>query len=62
VAGIRLRAARVLAIIAGRLHGRSGDDAPERAASVVLRPWPSRERGRRVANRPLPKSRSAKNF
>src|SRR5438552_73579 len=39
----------------GRLHGEVGDDAPERAAAVVLRllGLPAKE-AERVANRPLP--------
>jgi AcrR family transcriptional regulator len=45
----------ILGIIAGRLQGEIGDDAPERAAAVVLRLLgvPSREADR-IANRPLP--------
>jgi len=45
----------ILAIIAGRLHGDIGSDAPERAAEVVLQLLgvPAKE-ARRVANRPLP--------
>jgi AcrR family transcriptional regulator len=45
----------VLAIIAARLHGEIGTDAPERAAAVVLRllGLPAREAGQ-IANRPLP--------
>jgi len=45
----------ILAIIAGRLHGAIGDDAPERAAAVVLKllGLPADE-ARRVAKRPLP--------
>jgi AcrR family transcriptional regulator len=45
----------VLAIIAGRLQGEIGDDAPERAAVAVLRllGLSTRESGR-VATRPLP--------
>jgi AcrR family transcriptional regulator len=54
-AGILAVGGTVLAIIAGRLHGEIGDDAPERAAAVVLRllGLPARE-AERVANRPLP--------
>jgi len=53
----------VLAIIAGRLHGEIGDDAPERAASVVLRllGLPAKEPTAWRID-PLPESRSAKNF
>ena len=45
----------ILAIIAGRLQGEIGDDAPERAAAVVLKllGLPAREASQ-VANRPLP--------
>jgi AcrR family transcriptional regulator len=45
----------ILAIIAGRLHGEMGDDAPERAAAVVLKllGLPAKEASR-IANRPLP--------
>jgi AcrR family transcriptional regulator len=45
----------VLAIIAGRLHGELGDDAPERAATIVLTllGLPARE-ARRIAHRRLP--------
>jgi len=45
----------ILAVIAGRLQGEIGDDAPERAAAVVLKllGLPAREASQ-VANRPLP--------
>jgi AcrR family transcriptional regulator len=45
----------ILAVIAGRLHGEIGRDAPERAAAVVLKLLgvPARE-ARHIANRPLP--------
>jgi AcrR family transcriptional regulator len=45
----------ILAIIAGRLHGEIGDDAPERAAVVVLKllGLPAKEASQ-IANRPLP--------
>jgi AcrR family transcriptional regulator len=45
----------ILGIIAGRLHREIGDDAPERAATVVLRllGLPAKEAAR-VARRPLP--------
>jgi AcrR family transcriptional regulator len=45
----------VLAFIAGRLQGEVGDDAPERAATVVLRllGLPAGE-ARQLASRPLP--------
>jgi AcrR family transcriptional regulator len=45
----------ILALIAGRLHGQLGDDAPERAATVVLQllGLPAREASQ-IANRPLP--------
>jgi AcrR family transcriptional regulator len=45
----------VLAMIAGRLHGQLGDDAPERAAAVVLKllGLPTKEASQ-IANRPLP--------
>jgi AcrR family transcriptional regulator len=45
----------VLAIIAGKLHGDIGADAPERAAAIVLRllGLGGREADR-IANRPLP--------
>jgi AcrR family transcriptional regulator len=46
----------VLAIIGGRLHGEIGDDAPERAASIVLRLLGlGAKEASRVANRPLPR-------
>src|SRR3989442_13681195 len=45
----------ILAIIAARLHGEIGHDAPERAAALVLKllGLPAGE-ARRVASRPLP--------
>jgi AcrR family transcriptional regulator len=45
----------ILAIIAGRLHGEIGDDAPERTAVVVLQLLgvPAREASQ-IASRPLP--------
>ncbi len=45
----------ILGIIAGRLHHEIGDDAPERAATVVLRllGLPAKEAAR-IARRPLP--------
>jgi len=45
----------ILAVIAGRLQGEIGDDAPERAAVVVLKllGLPAREASQ-VASRPLP--------
>ncbi len=45
----------ILAIVAARLHGELGDDAPERAATAVLTllGLPPRE-ARAVARRPLP--------
>ena len=45
----------ILGIIAGRLHGEIGADAPERAAAVVLKllGLPAREASR-IANRRLP--------
>lgn len=48
-------AGAVLAIITARLRGEIVDDAPERAAAVVLRLLGlSSEEAREVANRPLP--------
>ena len=45
----------ILAIIAGRLHGELGDDAPERGAVVVLRLLGlSAREANQVAHRPLP--------
>ena len=45
----------ILAVIAARLHGEVGRDAPERAAAIVLKLLGlSAREARQVANRPLP--------
>jgi len=45
----------ILALIAGRLHGELGDDAPQRAAAVVLQMLGlSAREAREIARRPLP--------
>jgi len=55
VAAMLATGGAILAIIAGRLQGEIGSDAPERAAALVLKllGLPTKEAGR-VAKRPLP--------
>jgi AcrR family transcriptional regulator len=55
VAAMLAAGGAILAIIAARLRGEIGDDAPERAAALVLRLLGlSAKEARQVATRPLP--------